>query len=340
MVPHPSVVRSAGVLWGSYVAGRVQGNDHPRGRAGTGGAVSGRWHAGHDAGMRSLIRRLGPLALAGALLVSLAPVASATEGVDTSGPALAAAEQGALTLTNDQRADRGLAALSWDPRMAGLARQRAAYMAATGDFSHTHADGTSVFDMITASGITWYGAGEIIAWNNAEALDYSVAFAVQGWMGSPPHAAIVLSAEFNGVGFGMAISPTTGKRYWAGIYLKGPAAPTTTATPGAAAPTTTATPTATPASARIRLVSKTRVDARRVKVTLRWTGSNDRQAASDGQRIYQVQKRRDGGAWTTFDTTATVMTRIWRRGHVFQVRVRSRADGGTWSAWSTLKIRS
>ena len=148
-------------------------------------------------------------------------------------------------------------------------------------------------------------------------------------MGSPPHAAIVLSAEFNGVGFGMAISPTTGKRYWAGIYLKGPAAPTTTATP-----------TATPASARIRLVSETRVDARRVKVTLRWTGSNDRQAASDGQRIYQVQKRRDGGAWTTFDTTATVMTRIWRRGHVFQVRVRSRADGGTWSAWSTLKIRS
>jgi len=278
------------------------------------------------------------LALAATLLVSLAPAVSATEGIDTSDAAMAAAEQGALVLTNDQRAQRGLAALPWDARMADLARQRAAYMAATGEFSHTHANGTSVFDMITASGITWFGAGEIIAWNNAEALDYSVAFAVQGWMGSPPHAAIVLSAEFSRVGFGMAISPTTGKRYWAGVYLKGPAA--TTATPAAAAPVAHGTPTATSASARIRLVSKTRLDARRVKVTLRWTGSNDRQAASEGQRIYQVQKRRDGGAWTGFDTTATAMTRIWRRGHVFQVRVRSRADGGTWSAWSTLKIRS
>lgn len=280
---------------------------------------------------RRLFRRLGPLALAATLLVSLAPVVSATEGIDTSGPAMAAAEQGALTLTNDQRAQRGLAALPWDARMADLARQRAAYMAATGEFSHTHANGNSVFDMITASGITWFGAGEIIAWNNVEALDHSVAFAVQGWMGSPPHTAIVLSTEFSRVGFGMAISPTTGKRYWAGVYLKGPAATTPAANPA---------PAATTASARIRLVSKTRLDARRVKVTLRWTGSDDRQAASEGQRIYQVQKRRDGGAWNTFDTTATSMTRIWKRGHVFQVRVRSRADGGTWSAWSTLKIRS
>lgn len=276
--------------------------------------------------MRSITRRLGPLALAAALVASLAPVVSATETVDTSGPAMEAAEQGALTLTNNQRADRGLAALGWDPRLAALARLRATYMATTGEFSHTHADGTSVFDMITASGMTWYGAGEIIAWNTAEALDYSVAFAVQGWMGSSPHTAIVLSADFNGVGFGLAISPTTGKRFWAGIYLKGPAA------------TTIGTTTA---GARIRLVSKTRVDARRVKVTLSWTGgTNDLQGATDGQRIYQVQKRRDRGAWTTFDTTATSMTRIWKRGHVFHVRVRARADAGTWTAWTTIRIKS
>lgn len=306
--------------------------------------MSSRRDADHDAGMRSLPSRLfhslGPLALAATLLVSLAPAVSATEGIDTSDAAIAAAEQGALSLTNDQRAQRGLAALPWDARMADLARQRAAYMAATGEFSHTHADGTSVFDMIAAAGINWFGAGEIIAWNNAEALDYSVAFAVQGWMGSPPHTAIVLSTEFSRVGFGMAISPTTGKRYWAGVYLKGPAAATSTPAAASTTPTPAATTAATPAAARIRLVSKTRVDARRVKITLRWTGSIDRQAASEDQRIYQVQKRRDGGAWTSFDTTATSMTRIWKRGHVFQVRVRSRADGGTWSAWSTLKVRS
>ena len=61
------------------------------------------------------------------------------------------------------------------------------YMAKTGEFSHTQANGTDVFDMIVNAGIDWYGAGEIIAWNTAAALDCSAAFAVQGWMGSPSH---------------------------------------------------------------------------------------------------------------------------------------------------------
>jgi len=288
--------------------------------------------------MPTITHRLSPLVLAVALLASLAPAVSATEGVDTSGPAIEAAEHGALILTNNQRAERGLGALGWDSRLAALARQRAGYMAATGEFSHTHAGGTDVFDMIAASGMTWFGAGEIIAWNTAEALDYSVAFAVQGWMGSPPHAAIVLASEYNAVGFGMAISPTTGRRFWAGVYLKGPAATAASAPTAAASAPTAPTPAAS--LSRITVVSKTRLDARRVKVTLRWTGGTNELAAADGQRVYQVQKRRDRGAWTTFDTTDTSMTRIWKRGHVYRVRVRSRVDGGRWSSWTAINIRS
>ncbi len=70
-------------------------------------------------------------------------------------------------------------------------------MAASGQFSHTQANGTDVFDMIDSSHITWYAAGEIIAWNTAGPLDYSAEFAVQGWMGSPSHKAIVLSSLYN-----------------------------------------------------------------------------------------------------------------------------------------------
>ena len=75
--------------------------------------------------------------------------------------------------------------------------------------------------MIEAAGIDWYAAGEIIAWNTAAALDYSAAFAVQGWMGSPSHNAIVVSNGYNYVGFGLAIADD-GTRYWAGVYLRGP----------------------------------------------------------------------------------------------------------------------
>ena len=94
-------------------------------------------------------------------------------------------------------------------------------MAATGTFSHVQ-NGENVFDMMADRGITRYGGGEIIAWNTATDLAHSTAFAVQGWMDSSPHKAIMLSTGYNYVAFGLAMSPTTGKRYWAGVYLKGP----------------------------------------------------------------------------------------------------------------------
>ena len=40
-------------------------------------------------------------------------------------------------------------------------------------------------------------------------------------MGSPAHKAIVLSDDYNYVGFGLAIAGD-GTRYWAGVYLRGP----------------------------------------------------------------------------------------------------------------------
>ncbi|MEO5885887.1 MAG: CAP domain-containing protein [Candidatus Limnocylindrales bacterium] len=272
--------------------------------------------------MRPITRRFAPMALAAALLIGLVPAVAAAESADTSTAAVAAAEQGALTLTNKRRSEAGLVALKWDQRVADLAKQRAEYMAAADDMSHIQADGTDVFDMIDASGIKWFGAGEILAWNNAADLDYSVAFAVQGWMGSPPHKAIVRSSGYNYVGFGMAISPESGRRYWAGVYLKGPDRTSTWT--------------------RVAPIRKTNLDSTRARVTVDWSGGDTRlQVLTSGLRYYQVQARRDGGPWSTYDTTtSSVLTRTWLRGHVVNVRIRSRDKAGNWSGWTTVTLRT
>src|SRR5262249_57397264 len=82
-------------------------------------------------------------------------------------------------------------------------------------------DGQNVFDILTAEGITWYNAGEIIAWNNYSA-DLTAAIANSQWMGSPGHHAIIVSTDFNYVGVGLAVDPATGKKLWTAVFIKGP----------------------------------------------------------------------------------------------------------------------
>jgi hypothetical protein len=270
--------------------------------------------------MRSPARRFSPLALAFILLVGLVPSAGAADG-DPSGAAIAAAEKSVLTLTNRRRASAGLVSLRWDGRLADLARDRAAYMAKTGEFSHTQSNGTDVFDMIVSAGIKWYGAGEIIAWNTAAALDYSAAFAVQGWMGSPSHKAIVMSKGYNYVGFGLAIS-SSGKRYWAGVYLKGP--------------------DRTGAWAKVVNDAKRNLSSRYVRVWVKWAGGDVRlQVLTSGLRYYQIQRRRNGGYWYNYGTTTSTSTiRRWYRNSTYEFRVRARDQAGNWGAWMTTVIKT
>jgi len=271
--------------------------------------------------MRSPSRRFLPMAIAAILLVGLVPSAIAADTTDTSSSAISAAEHSVLTLTNRRRAAAGLVALRWDERLAGLARERAAYMAETGEFSHTQSDGTNVFDMIVASNIRWYGAGEIIAWNTAAALDYSAAFAVQGWMGSPSHRDIVMSNGYNYVGFGLAIAPS-GQRYWAGVYIKGP--------------------DRTQSWAKLGSISKTNLSGSYVRVTLRWYGHDTRlQVLTSGLRYFQIQRRRNAGPWINYGTTtATRTVRKWHRHSTYQFRVRSRDRAGNWGSWVVTTIKT
>jgi uncharacterized protein YkwD len=271
--------------------------------------------------MRSLARRLSPLAIAFILIVGLVPSAIAADTTDTSVSAISAAEKSVLTLTNRRRTDAGLVALRWDSRLATLARERATYMAETGEFSHTESDGTDVFDMIVDANIKWYGAGEIIAWNTAAALDYSAAFAVQGWMGSPTHRAIVMSSGYNYVGFGLAIS-SNGRRYWAGVYIKGP--------------------DRTGAWAKVTDDSKHNLSSTYVRVWVQWTGRDTRlQVLTSGLRYYQIQRRRNGAYWYNYGTTTSTSTvRRWYRHSTYEFRVRARDWAGNWGAWDVMVIKT
>jgi len=269
-------------------------------------------------------RRLVPLLLAGVLLVPLAGTATA-ETVDPGAsdqvtPAvLAQAEFDLVTLTNSKRAANGLVAVRMDPDLMAIARTRAEVMATNDVMSHEEPDGRNVFDRISDAGLTWYGAGEIIAWNNYP-TEYSVAESIQAWMDSPGHRAIMLSSGYNYVGYGAAIS-ASGKRYYAGVFVK--------------------EPDETGARARFRSTSKTSLSRNRVRVTIRWAGSDVRlQVLTSGFRYFEIQRRIAGGTWATWGTTtATSKTVTWRRPYDREVRVRARDRAGNWGAWQVIRIR-
>jgi uncharacterized protein YkwD len=261
-------------------------------------------------------RRLIPVLLAGALLVPLAGPATASEPVTSE--ALAQAELDLVTLTNSKRAARDLVALRIDPDLMRIARDRAQVMAANDVMSHTEPNGQKVFDRMRADGLTWYGAGEIIAWNNYP-MEYSPAEAIRAWMASPGHKAIMISTGYNYVGYGAAES-ASGKMYYAGLFAK--------------------EPDETGAWAKFRTISKQRVSAAKVRVTIRWKGADARlQVLTAGLRYFEVQRRRVGGSWHSWGTTtATSRSITWLRAYDREVRVRARDRAGNWGPWRVIRI--
>ena len=84
-----------------------------------------------------------------------------------------------------------------------------------------------------------------------------------------------MSKGYNYVGFGLAIA-SSGKRYWAGVYLKGP--------------------DRTGAWAKVTSRRQANLSATYVRVSVRWAGRDTQlQVLTSGLRYYQVQRRRNGG---------------------------------------------
>jgi uncharacterized protein YkwD len=262
--------------------------------------------------------RLVAAAMLGLLVASYAaPAASAADW------SVSQAEQTMINLLNADRAAAGLVPVQADSRLMAIARARSVDMATRHYFSHTQPDGRKVFDILSAQGITWYGAGEIIAWNSHPTLEASTPNANTQWMNSPPHKAIVLSNNLNYVGVGVATDATNGRKYWTAVYIKGPdrtGARATTNTPTVAAGTTRATK----------------------RVSVSWTGADVKlQVLTSGFHSWQVQRRTDAGAWTTVyaSTTQPSMTVELAGGHTYEFRTAARDKAGNWGGWSTVSTK-
>jgi uncharacterized protein YkwD len=260
------------------------------------------------------------LLLAGLLAVSIVGPAAAAELPTFDAQTLHQARSDLATLVNGQRVASGLIALQIDARAMAIAQTRADTMAATDVMSHEGPDGRTVFDAIKASGIDWYGAGEVLVWNNYPTESDSTSQAVSGWLGSPAHRSIILSNDYNYVGFGAAVSPATGNRYYAGVLLKAADRTGGWTRPG-------------PTSVQV-------VDSSRARVSVSWTGSDTRlQVLTAGLRDFEVQHRVAGGAWTSLGMTVrTGMAIMVGRGQTHEFRFRAWDKAGNRGAWSALTV--
>jgi uncharacterized protein YkwD len=269
---------------------------------------------GEADGMSRLIPRLASIVLGGLVVASVAAAAPPTTTATTD-LSVDAAELYMARLINGDRARHGLRPIRLDSRLMVIARRRSTDMAQRGYFSHTQPDGRNVFDMISAARIRWYSAGEIIAWNTYPELAESSRVANRGWLGSTGHRRIIMSREYNYMGLGLAIADD-GKRYWTGVFLRGP-----DRTGGWVRP---AAPSVARASAESR------------RVSFRWTGGDRRLAVlTAGFHSFQVQRRIDGGAWVTVRSRSTLRSYAVTvgRGRTVELRVRARDRAGNFGTW-------
>ncbi len=110
-------------------------------------------------------------------------------------------EQQMFEQLNAARLAAGLLPVSIEPRLQALARSRSADMVARHYFGHVTPDGDSIRPMLSAQGIAYSYAGEIIA--RGSGAD-SVSQAVTWWLADQLHRDVILRSEHRFVGVGEA----------------------------------------------------------------------------------------------------------------------------------------
>lgn len=107
-------------------------------------------------------------------------------------------EEKILKETNAQRASHGLKPLALDPALVQSARQHAAWMCSTGNFTHTSKS-----------------VGENIALGQQSAKE-----ALGDWMNSSGHRANILSGEYTRIGVAAYQIGENGEIYWCQQFLR------------------------------------------------------------------------------------------------------------------------
>ncbi|WP_231554770.1 CAP-associated domain-containing protein [Planococcus sp. PAMC 21323] len=116
-------------------------------------------------------------------------------------------------LTNSARIQRGLSLLKWDSETRTTARKHSVDMAENQYFSHTNLAGQSPFDRMKEDGITFYVAGENLAYGQ-----YSSVFAHEGLMNSLGHRENIVKPDFGYLGVGTAFNAENQPYYTANFF--------------------------------------------------------------------------------------------------------------------------
>jgi cysteine-rich secretory family protein len=260
-------------------------------------------------------RRLLAVLVAGLIAIGIVGPATVSAVDVASSASISTNESTMVTLLNKDRTSHGLVAVRTDSRLMTIARARSVDMASKGYFSHTQPDGRNIFDILSDNNITWYAAGENIAWNTYS-LSQTTSVANSQWMNSSGHRAIILSSNYNYVGVGLA-QASNGRFYWTAVFMKGPDRTGAKASVGSAT-VTTGTTSAT----------------RRARIS--WTGADIRlQVLTAGFHYFTVERSVDGGAWTRIwsATTLTAGTFTVAIGHRTEFRISAvdkKGNRGTW----------
>ncbi len=115
-----------------------------------------------------------------------------------------------FNLLNKERTKAGVPELKLNSNLAALADIRAKELVS--NYSHTRADGTTVFDMAKSENIKFNVIGENIAYGQS-----TPSAVISAWLISPPHRKNMLSGDYKSVGIGHYQSGNT--HYWVQVFI-------------------------------------------------------------------------------------------------------------------------
>ncbi len=134
-------------------------------------------------------------------VVSMCPVVIAALCATTV-CAARADDSGNAVYSGVSRVRQTCGAMNDDPRLTAAAQRHADDMLKSGVSGHVGSDGSSPQTRVADAGYRASYTGEIVYWGTGSAATPSVA--VDQWMQSPPHRAIILNCAFTAAGFATA----------------------------------------------------------------------------------------------------------------------------------------
>lgn len=125
------------------------------------------------------------------------------QNVEVASPSdfLTSYEMAILDSINQIRQANGLGALTANAHLTDIARQRSSDMLSRNYFSHYTPEGTNIFNILQANGVTYRNAGENLAHSRPADVGSVGAF-MDAWMQSPGHRQNILRDVYGMIGIG------------------------------------------------------------------------------------------------------------------------------------------